>query len=107
MTDFYSFETNLRRLSCSKIKESKSGVSGIDTFGGTCCNNSFIRGTRLTGFPVPPPPTFPLLRFDEICRAPSVAFCELFEEPLVEDACEGGGRPDGVANGGAARISIC
>ena len=64
----------LRLLSCKRIKESKSGVSGIETLGGTCCNNSFIRGTKLTGFP----PTPPLLRLVEAgWRSWAPFFCEL------------------------------
>ena len=71
----------------------------METFGGTCCNNSFIRGTKLTGFPAPTPPP-PLLPF----------FCKDEELlPLLPevDAVEGGsGRPEGVANGGADKIDV-
>lgn len=98
----------LRLLSCKRIKESKSGVSGIETLGGTCCNNSFIRGTKLTGFP----PTPPLLRLVEAgWRSWPPFFCELeAAATLAEEAEEAGGgcrgRPDGVANGGADKIDV-
>ena len=68
-------------------------MSGIDTLGGTCCKSSFIiLGTRLTG--LPPPLELEELRVMVV--GPPLLCC-------VED---GGGRPVGVANGGADKIDV-
>jgi len=74
----------------------------MDTLGGTCCNSSFILGTRLTALPLPATPFPRLLEATGLFMAPLVDL----GGGTVTAAPTGSDRPLGVARGGADNIDV-